>query len=240
MARVRRVQAPRPAADRTEGAELVRRRGTLGRVLEPGRESPGALLERLLEVPLHRRELVARRRPVLEPHGRQPELAVRDEARDVHRRPGGLEALEVAGRIAPGEGQRRRVPVDRPLREGRIRDREAAVAAVPDDLGGDALVEGADRARVDEQGVVGVAVDVDEAGDDVEAGGVDLRRGRGDLADRDDALAGNADIGGDRRPAGAVDHAAVPDRDVDAHAAPRSVAVAASSTRGGSSTTTTP
>ena len=28
-------------------------------------------------------------------------------------------------------------------------------------------------------------------------------------------------IGGDRRPTGAVDHAAVPDRDVDAHAAPR-------------------
>src|SRR5688572_14879544 len=65
------------------------------------------------------------------------------------------------------------------------------------------------------------------------------RRSR-NLADRDDALPGDAEIGDDRRSTGAVDHAAVPDRDVDAHAAPRSVAVATSSTRPGSSTMTTP
>ena len=114
------------------------------------------------------------------------------------------------------------------------------MTAVPDDLGGDALVEGADGAGVDEQRVVGVAVDVDEAGGDVEPGRIDLGRRGGDVSDRDDALAGDAESAAIGRPAGAVDHAAVPDRDVEAHAAPRSVAVAALVDPPGGSPTTTP
>ena len=215
-------------------------RGALGGVLEAGGVAPGALLERLLEEPSHRVPLLVGRRPVLEPHDGEPQLPVRDEARDVHRRPRRFEPLEVAGRVAPREREGGRVPVDRALRELRVSDREAPVPAVANDLGRDALVERADRPRVDEERVVGVAVDVDEARGDVEPGGVELHGRGGRLADRDDAVAGDPDVGDEGRAAGPVDDAAVADRDVERHARSRSAAVAASSTRHGGPTTDDP
>ena len=81
-----------------------------------------------------------------------------------------VERLEVLARRAPGDGQVVGVAVDRAARDGRIANREAAEAAVADDLGRDALVDRAHRARIHQQRVVGVAVDVDEARCDRETG----------------------------------------------------------------------
>ena len=105
---------------------------------------------------------------------REPELAVRHKAEHVDRRPRLLEPVEVAAGRAPLDRHRVVVAVDRLARERRVDDREAAEAAVADHLERDALVDRARRARVDQQRVVGVAVDVDEPGRDGKPGGVDL------------------------------------------------------------------
>ena len=193
--RVRGVDPVPAAADLAHRDELVLVGSPLGRVLEPGRVAPGALLERLVEQVAHLRQLVRSRGPVLEPDHRQPELAVRHEAEHVDRRGRLLQPLEVAGGRRPGEGHVGGVPVDRLRRELLVEEREAAEAAVADDLERDALVHGARRARVDEQREVGVAVDVDEAGRDDLARGVDLGPASGTVADRDDAPVADADVG---------------------------------------------
>jgi hypothetical protein len=76
------------------------------------------------------------------------------------------------------------------------------------------------RLGVPEQLRVVVGVGVDEAGRDDLAGRVDdLGRVLGDVADGDDAAVTNADVGAPRGRAGAVDHRAAADHDVE-HAAP--------------------
>jgi hypothetical protein len=63
---------------------------------------------------------------------------------------------------------------------------------------------------------VGVGVHVDEPGADEEPTRVDRPPRRlGDAPDRDDAVAGDPDVGGARRLAGAVDHAAATEDQVE-------------------------
>ena len=68
------------------------------------------------------------------------------------------------------------------------------------------------------QAGAGVGVDVDEPGRDVAAGGVEHRgrRRRRQVADRGDAVAGDADVGAAGRAASAVDHLAAADEHVEA------------------------
>ena len=77
-------------------------------------------------------------------------------------------------------------------------------------------MDGARGPGVDEERVVGVAVDVDEPGRDDVPGRVDLRRSDlRDLADRRDSTVLDRDIGSDGLGTGAVEHGAVPDHTVD-------------------------
>ena len=99
----------RPAAARQHLAQrdelrAVRRRRRC--VLEPGRHPARTVVEPLLQQPHHRRDLVGTRRPVVGPHDRVPQGAVRDEVRGVHR-----------GRAVVGGQQVR----DRPAAERRVR-----------------------------------------------------------------------------------------------------------------------
>ena len=182
--RVRRVDRVAAAADLAHRDELVLVGAALRCVLEARRVAPRTLLERLVEQVPHLRQLVVARRAVGETDDREPDLPVRREARHVDRRRGLLESFEVARRRRPGERDVGGVPVDRLRRELLVEEREAAEAAVADDLERDALVDGARGARVDEEREVGVAVDVDEAGRDDLARGVDLARRLGHVADR--------------------------------------------------------
>ena len=109
------------------------------------------------------------------------------------------------------------MPVDRLRRELLVQEREAAEAAVADDLERHPLMDGARRARIDEEREVGVTVDVDEAGGDDLAGGVDLLGRLGHGSDRHDPTSAQADVGQDRLGSGAVDDEAVADCDFDAH-----------------------
>ena len=192
---VRRVDAVVLAADAAHRDELVLVCPALRRVLEAGRVPPRALLERLVEEVFHRRQLVGTRRAVGEADDCEADLAVGRQARHVDRRRRLLEALEVPGRRRPGQRDVGRVPVDRLRRQLLVQQGEAAEAAVPDDLERDALVDGARGAGIDEQGVVGVAVDIDEARGDDLAHGVDLGVGLGHDTDGDDAPLVQADIG---------------------------------------------
>src|SRR6185503_7671124 len=157
-----------------ERGHLVLRGRLLLRILESGRVAPGALVERLAQEGLHLPDLPGIRGAVGETERRQPKLAVRDEAQHVDGGLGGVESREVLAGRAPGQREVLRVAVDRAARGVGVADREAAEAAVADDLRRHALVDRAHRAGIDEQRVVGVAVQVDESGADREPGGVDL------------------------------------------------------------------
>src|SRR6188472_1773638 len=197
-----------------ERRHLARRGGPLLRVLEPRRVTPGSLIERLAQQHLHLRKLAVVRGPVGETERREAQLAVRDETQDVDGGPGGVEPLEVLAGRAPGQREVVRVAVDRPSRRVRVADREAAEAAVADDLGRHPLMDRAHRPRVDEQRVVGVAVEVDEARADREAGRIDLLGvDRPDVADRRHAAVLQEQVGGTPRRTGAVVDCAAPDRD---------------------------
>ena len=111
--RVGRVETAAAGEHAAERGDLVLGRARLLRVLEAGRVAPGALGERLLEQRLHLGQLGRVGRAVGEADGRQPQLAVRDEAEHVHRRPRRLEAVEVAAGAPPLDRHLLAVAVDR-------------------------------------------------------------------------------------------------------------------------------
>jgi hypothetical protein len=212
---VRRVErrAPRERHDLIVGCRR------LLRVLESRRVSPRTLGERLPQQRLHLVALRRRRRTIGKPHRREPQLAVRNEGGDVDRRPRRLERVQVLPCRPPRRREVVAVPVDRAPRELRVANREAPEAAVADDLGRHTLVDRADGARVDEERVVGVAVDVHEARRHGEPGGVELRRvGSVNGADARDPPFGDRDVGADAGGARAVVDDAVADHQVDGHA----------------------
>ena len=81
VAVVRRVEAAVLADDLEERDELVVVGVHPGRVGETGREPDRALLQRLGEQPLHVRELVVGRRPVVVAHRAHADRPVRREVR---------------------------------------------------------------------------------------------------------------------------------------------------------------
>ena len=160
----RRVQ---PVAARDAPAQpldLGGGRDALDGVLEAGREADGARIERLVEEPFDRRAaLSAVAGAAGVGHRGQPERAVRHERGDVDRRSCGVDRVEVAGEDRPVDVGGGVEPVDVVGVPVRAIDRRAAVAAVADELGRHALGDRALGRRVDDEGQVGMAVDVDEA-----------------------------------------------------------------------------
>ena len=172
-------------------------------VLEARRDADRALLQRLPHQRAHLRPLLRRRRPPhIVAHHPAADRAVADQQQ--------------------GVGADAELLDERPL----LRDRPRRAAVLVDDDRGDALRDQVGRgaaagvlvaepaARVGP--VVGVRVDVDEAGRDVLAGCVDGARGLGasQRADRGDAPAADRDVGREPRVAGPVEDPAVPDQQV--------------------------
>ncbi len=128
----------------------------------------------------------------------------------------GLEGLERHA-LDPGQHAHEVVAVG-----GVVAERGDGEAAVAADDRGDAVQRRRRQRGVPEHLRVEVGVDVDEAGRDDLAGGVDaLRRlGVGEVGDGGDAVADDADIGAPTRRVGAVDHVAAGDDDVEHGASP--------------------
>ena len=147
---------------------------TLPRGLKARRVAEGSGFETFFQEAGHLVDLVGRGGALVEARDGYAQVAVGDEGGDVDRGLRCVEGFEVSGERAPSHVQAGVVAVDVGGEQGRGGDRGAAVAAVADELGGHALIDGALGAGVDEKGEVGVAVDIDEAGGYDEALGVDL------------------------------------------------------------------
>ena len=212
LARMRGVQRTVARAFAAEGDQFVLGRAGFGRIFEPDRIAERALLQSLAQEARHFLQPVGISRLVTQAECGETQLPIRHERQHVDGRLRGGEPVEILAQRAPAQRDGVVETVDSAGRERRIADRPAAIAAIADHLGGDALHERGDGARIDQQRVVGMAVDVDEARRNGEAGRVD--RGLGfalDFADGGDAAVLDAHVGGSRRRAGAVDQGAVAD-----------------------------
>ena len=167
------VEAARLPGHAAQGRHFLFAGALFAVVLQPRGVSERPFFQGLGEQFLHLPQLSGVGGAVRQAQRRQAEVAVGGQGGDIEGRFEGLQAVQVLGHGLPGDAQGGLVAVDVTGRQFHTLHRRAAVAAVPDHLQGHPLADGADRPRVHHQGVIGVAVDVDETGRDVEAGGVD-------------------------------------------------------------------
>ena len=191
----------------------------LGGVFESGGIAESPFLHPLPEHVLHGSQLVGGCRSLLGADGRQPQLPVGHQGQNVDRRPGLLEPLQVTGHAAPSDGQVGPVTVNDLGCQGRITNWTTAVTAIADHLGGDALGDGADGTGIDQQGKVGMAMRIDEAGSHGQAVGVHFADALNcrKTPNFDDAALGEGDIGGKGRSTGSVYDGTATDDQVGFH-----------------------
>ena len=167
------VEAARLPGHAAQGRHLLFAGSLLAVVLQPRGVSERPFLQGLGEPLLHLSQLSRVGGAIRQAQGGQAKVAVGGQRGDVEGRLEGLQVIQVLGHGLPGDAQRGLVAVDVAGRQLHALHRRAAMAAVSDHLQGHPLADGADRPRVHHQRVVGVAVDVDEAGRYIEARGVD-------------------------------------------------------------------
>ncbi len=137
------------------------------RVDEPGGHPPRPVLQRLGDEPLHLLQLRTGRLPVLVPHHVLPDGALANHRDDVEGGAGGVYEAHVLRHGLPVELEvlaEARPHVFLPVGPHLGVHGGGRAPAVPDDLGGHPLADLALYPRVDQDGVVRVAVDVDETG----------------------------------------------------------------------------
>ncbi len=218
---VRAVEAAEPAHHLAQRDELVVGRIHARGIGQARGEPDRALREPLREQPLHLRELVAGRRAVVVAHCAEAQRSVRHEIRRIDGDPAPVEPVEVLADGAPAPVEARRIAVPaRKLRaqllEHHIRDGRVAEAVLAEQLECHALADLRLVRGLDEEPQIRVRVHVDEPGTDEEPIRVDGAPSRlVDAPDRCDAVTRDRDIGGERRAAGAVDHAASADEHVE-------------------------
>ena len=194
-----------------------------GDVIESRRQPDRPGVHTLADEPLHRIEFAVRRGPGVEPHDLHPDVAVGDEVGHVDGR-GAIEAIQVLVDTAPGVVESRRVAVE-PRRvtphvvERRGRGRREGAAVLANDVGGDALPQGRQVNRVGQEHQVAMHVHVDEAGDDIPPGHVDLAWSRRPVEPPDlgDHGLQERHVGPIGRTARAVNHPAVLEDQVEGH-----------------------
>ncbi len=156
-----------------------------GRVVQPGRQTDGALLHRLAQHGPHVPQLRGRRLGLVPADGADAQSAVAHEVGEVDRWTQRIQAVEVALDAAPvvrpclGRGAvEARVHVHQRLEVGGIGDRRVAEPVDADDLGGHALAHLRLVQRVGEDHQARMAVQIDEPRGDDQPVGVDAPRGR--------------------------------------------------------------
>ena len=157
-------------------------------------------------------QLVGRRGTCLGPEHGRAHRPVADEERDVRTELLALDLVEVLGERLPPRGQVVRSERERDQLPADRRDRRERVAAVPRELGREALAQVADERSVDEERAIGMTVRVDEARRHDHAADVQLERdlavGHGaQVAHGRDPIAADADVGAPARSTRAIDDA---------------------------------
>ena len=162
--------------------ELLRDRNQFGpvgeaarRVLEPGRQSHRPTGQRLAHEGPHPADLHRRRRPVGASDDVAAHRPVADHRRDRNGRAYPVDPVQEAGDVPEVDldVEVATVAVTGGL-EGAVAPRSDGAAVLPDHLQGHSLADPALRTRVDQQGEVRMGMDVDEAGGDGHATGIDL------------------------------------------------------------------
>ncbi len=222
VAHVGRVQAAAPGGRRDDGGDLPGPGMHPGRVDQPGRDAHGSRVERLLGVRDHGCQLGVVRRSVVRAEDRAPDGAVADEEGDVEAQRLGVDRLEVLRERGPRRHELAGVEVRLNQRPGRRRERGERVAAVAGQLGRVPLPQVARERPVDQRRRVRVAVRVDEAGCDHEAGSVDDRLDlavghRRQVPDGRNPVARDADVGRATGRARSVDEEAAANQKIETH-----------------------
>ena len=195
---VRNVEPVVRRHDRRERNDFLGLAEAGGTVFDARAESPGPRLHPLPHQLLHPRDLpLGGGAFVVAAHNGVADRAVADHRDEVHRVALGLEGRNLRG----------------------YRPVQVAAVGAADHGGAPLAVQAFRPPRLDVvggHGPVGVRVQVDEAGADVHAGGVDVSPGgcAGHAADADDLVAVDGDVGPEPVVAGAVDDASVADDDV--------------------------
>ena len=187
--------------------DLLGARVAPGLVDETGREPHRPRLHPLAHPGAHLVHLAGRGRALGESHGSRTQRAVPHEHGDVQAGPGFLHPLEILAEARPrrrgGAGMNPREAPDRGVVGHHAR------AAVADHVGGHALHHLEGHGGIEEDGEVIVAVHVDEAGAHRHAPRVDLRAPPLRHRPHDgDLLAGHRHVGPHAGRAGAVEHRA--------------------------------
>jgi len=181
------------------------------RIFEAGGESPDARLQRRFQLPPHLHHVVGGRRPLLHPHDTFSQGAVAGKRDKMGGETAGLDLTQKLVVGLPADP--RTVRGEPAFFEGEVRavggeaQREPAVT---DDLRGDTHRQSAGLAGVPTDGDVGVRMDIDEAGREMQARGVEANAGLRlrQIADGRDPVAANPDIGADSWCARPIQHQA--------------------------------
>ena len=186
------------------------------RVLEPGRQSHRTTGQPLAHEGPHPVDLRWRRRPVGASDDVAAHRPVADHRRDRHGGALPVDPVEEAGNVTEVDLDVEVAPVTvTGGLEGAVAPGSDGAAVLPDDLQGHSLADPALRTRVDQQGKVGMGMDVDEPGGDGHAAGIDLDgTGCGDLPHRRDAAPRDGDVTGARRRSGSVEDRAAANDEV--------------------------
>ena len=149
---------------------MLDRRQAARPVFETGGEAAGALVEGLFDQSPHPLQFLRVWRPQRVAEHGALHGAVADEGGDVDAQRHRLQPVQVVAEAAPAESDAVVDVADAGLPDiGIAGDRRATEAALADDLRGHALVDLAFGTAVDQQGEVGMGVQIDEAGGDGQA-----------------------------------------------------------------------
>src|SRR6266480_3764306 len=218
---VGRVESTVASDDLCEFDDFLGRGETAGRIDEAGAHAERTGSHGLLDVCLHRPQLLAVWRPLVESHDRGPDGPVADEARDVDADPVGLHEIEILSVRRPIPLARLRIIFESSRGEFAVplADRRGRIPAIPDYMGRHALADRALGRRLDEDAEVAVRVDVDEARRHEEALRIDgpVSGSSRQLADSGDSPSLNPNVRGPRGRTGAVEDVPSPDEDAEGH-----------------------
>ena len=220
VAHVGGVQPATPGRGRYEQCHLVGSGVHPGRVDQPARQPERPGVHRRIDLADHRVTLQVVRGSPIRPDDRAAHRPVSDEEGDVRTERDLVDGIEVLAERPPARDEL--VGSKRQLHQlaAAIGERRQRVAAVPGQLGREALGEMADERAVDEQRSVGVSVRIDEPWRHGPSRDVDDRRDRPildrrEVADGQDPVAQDADIRQLPGCAGAIDHEAATQQQVE-------------------------